>query len=334
MAAASCSTPHSSAASWPRPSSPSWAVGTGGSQVDPHGQATTYVFEYGPTSAYGSTTKRESAGSGTSSVNVQARTAALRPGTTYHVRIVATNPSGTADGPDRTFTVARTPPAVGAVSASSVSTSGATLRGAIDPRGEATTYVFQYGPTTHYGFSTKRESAGSGTASVTVQARTGSLKAGITYHVRLVATNASGSTDGPDRSFTVPKATTKPKPTPKPAPKPTPKPAPRQVPPRLTVSTGPRRRRHAPYAFTTHGHLRIPATMSAAQGCNGEIVVRFRRGRRTYATARTLLTPSCAYRVSVVLGRVPHGRYKVLVGFQGNASLVGRRARTRTVRVG
>ena len=71
--------------------------------VNPHGLATTYLFEYGKTTSYGSKTASKSAGSGTSSVAVSTTIASLSPGTTYHYRIVATSTAGTSKGADRSF---------------------------------------------------------------------------------------------------------------------------------------------------------------------------------------------------------------------------------------
>jgi hypothetical protein len=77
--------------------------------INPYGQATTYHFDYGPTQNYGSQapTPDTSAGSGTSDQAVSANLTALTPGTTYHYRITATNPSGTTYGPDQTLTTAK-----------------------------------------------------------------------------------------------------------------------------------------------------------------------------------------------------------------------------------
>jgi streptogramin lyase len=73
--------------------------------VNPSGEATTYQFEYGTTTAYGSKAPAspESVGSGTSSVEVSKPLEGLQPGTTYHFRVVATNELGTANGEDKTF---------------------------------------------------------------------------------------------------------------------------------------------------------------------------------------------------------------------------------------
>jgi hypothetical protein len=77
-----------------------------GALVNPGGIATSYRFEYGPTSAYGSSTPfpEGSVGEGLESHAVWASASNLAPGTTYHYRVVATSELGTAYGPDQTFT--------------------------------------------------------------------------------------------------------------------------------------------------------------------------------------------------------------------------------------
>jgi hypothetical protein len=75
--------------------------------VDGRGASTSYRFEYGPTTAYGSTTLAAAAGSGTGTVT--ARLDGLSPATTFHYRLVATSSGGTTKGADRTFTTASSP---------------------------------------------------------------------------------------------------------------------------------------------------------------------------------------------------------------------------------
>jgi hypothetical protein len=77
-----------------------------GALVNPGGIQTDYRFEYGPTSAYGSSTPfpEGSVGEGLESHAVWASANGLAPGSTYHYRVVATNEVGTAYGPDQTFT--------------------------------------------------------------------------------------------------------------------------------------------------------------------------------------------------------------------------------------
>jgi hypothetical protein len=66
--------------------------------------ATTYHFEYGLTSSYGSSTPETHAGAGTANVAAAATLTGLAQGTTYHFRIVATNRGGFTAGADVTFT--------------------------------------------------------------------------------------------------------------------------------------------------------------------------------------------------------------------------------------
>ena len=72
--------------------------------VNPYGTSTTYYFEYGTTSSYGSITGLRNAGSGWSDTSVDANILGLSPNTIYHYRLVATNNTGTTDGQDQTFT--------------------------------------------------------------------------------------------------------------------------------------------------------------------------------------------------------------------------------------
>ncbi len=80
-----------------------------GALVNPGGIQTTYRFEYGPTSAYGSSTPfpEGSVGEGVESRAVWASASGLAAGSTYHYRVVASNELGTVYGPDQTFTTLR-----------------------------------------------------------------------------------------------------------------------------------------------------------------------------------------------------------------------------------
>ncbi len=62
-------------------------------------------FDYGASPTYGSTAPCSALpGSGTNPVEVFANVTGLKANTTYHFRIVATNPGGTGSGADQTFT--------------------------------------------------------------------------------------------------------------------------------------------------------------------------------------------------------------------------------------
>ncbi len=89
------------------------------------------------------------------------------------------------------------------VSTGAVHAHGTTLDlgGLVDPRGAATSYYFQYGPTSSYGMLTATGSLQAGTAKVSVQEPAPGLATG--YHFRIVAMNAGGTAYGADHSYTV-----------------------------------------------------------------------------------------------------------------------------------
>lgn len=170
--------------------------------VNPEGQATSYYFEYGTTTSYGSQTTTADAGSGTANVPVSAPVASLAPRTRYHYRLVASNGSGTTLGSDVSFTTPKAPtPVVLTKRPINITQTSATLTGTVNPQGEATSYVFQYGTSTAYGSQTPVADAGSGTAAVSASAAIGTLTPNTTYHYRMAATNAAGTAYGHDVSF-------------------------------------------------------------------------------------------------------------------------------------
>ena len=79
--------------------------------VNPNDKATTYSFEYGTTTAYGTSSAAANLAKGNKVVAVSATLAGLQPGTTYHYRVVASNNDGTMHGSDVTFTTSADPTA-------------------------------------------------------------------------------------------------------------------------------------------------------------------------------------------------------------------------------
>ncbi len=79
--------------------------------IDPHGWDTTYLFEYGTSTAYGQSwpTVPVDMGALEGPQPVVVGVSNLQPGTTYHYRLVATNGGGTTYGPDMTFTTGEYP---------------------------------------------------------------------------------------------------------------------------------------------------------------------------------------------------------------------------------
>jgi hypothetical protein len=77
------------------------------SLVNPHGEATTCRFEYGTTTAYGSSVAcPTSPGAGRSGVEESVAVGGLVAGTGYHFRVVAENGLGKTPGADKPFTTA------------------------------------------------------------------------------------------------------------------------------------------------------------------------------------------------------------------------------------
>ncbi len=169
-------------------------------RVDPQGRPTTYYFEYGTTTAYGSRTSSSSAGSGSSSRNVSKNVSRLKQGTTYHYRLVATSDVGTTRGADQRFTT-QSSPSVGTGSATAIGPRSATLGGTVNPNGRSTSWFVEYGTSTRYGSRTSSRNVGSGTASAAVSVAVSNLVPGATYHFRLVASSSLGTTRGSDATF-------------------------------------------------------------------------------------------------------------------------------------
>jgi hypothetical protein len=71
--------------------------------VNPEGHATTYFFQYGATSLYGSQTPAGNAGAGSARVAVTGPVGGLVPNTVYHYRLVAQDGGTIVKGRDRTL---------------------------------------------------------------------------------------------------------------------------------------------------------------------------------------------------------------------------------------
>jgi sugar lactone lactonase YvrE len=173
-------------------------------EIDPEALATSYWFEYGTTTAYGTKVPitPESIGSGTSAVKVSQTVTGLSKNTTYHFRAVAESAAGTVEGEDKTFKLV--PPQAITEAATAVEATQATLNGKVDPEGSATVYWFEYGTTTAYGTKVPimPESVGSGSTAVAVKQIVNGLSKGTEYHFRVVAESEVDTTNGEDKTFT------------------------------------------------------------------------------------------------------------------------------------
>jgi hypothetical protein len=259
--------------------------------VNPNGASTTYYFQFGLTSGYGSNTAPRAGGAGVKASDVHGTAAGLVQGTVYHYRLVATNQFGTTVGADRAFkTDGRTPPGVLTGAAGRLSTTSATLIGAVYPQGLTTSWFFQWGTSTSYGQNTAAQSLpASSTAQVVASSLQGILAPGVIYHFRLVASHGGSAVSyGNDASFMT-----------YPSPRPT---------PRVTASTNPSRARSRPYAFTTTGQVTPPATIPGQYGCNGNVTIRFFRGLKQVGFTLAGIQPNCSFAARTVFQTIPGGR--------------------------
>lgn len=163
--------------------------------VNPDGLTTTYHFDYGTTTAYGSSTAPTSVPAGTADVPAIASLAKLSASSTYHFRLVAVNANGTTTGTDELFK----PLSTG--NASRVSQTSATLNGTLNPLGQGTQYHFEFGTTPSYGQQTPSQTVND-TGNLSVHAFVGDLHSSTVYHYRLVATSGGSTYYGADRSLT------------------------------------------------------------------------------------------------------------------------------------
>src|SRR4051794_29990105 len=93
-------------------------------------------------------------------------------------------------------------PAVHVTGAAQVTQTSATLTGTVNPHGLQTTYYYEYGTAAgHYTTRTGPASAGAGTKDVAAAAGITGLTPATTYHFRLVASNAKGTSRGNDHAF-------------------------------------------------------------------------------------------------------------------------------------
>lgn len=169
-------------------------------QINPEFAPTTYSFQYGLTTGYGSQTLLSpSIGEDGSVHAASTEISRLQPGTTYHFRVLATNINGTTPGPDQTFS---TPdfPAVPESYVSAVTQTSVMLNAGVRPNFSPTSYAFQFGRTRAYGTNIGGVVGSDGTVH-SLSAPVSGLSPETTYHFRLLATNAIGTTAGPDVKF-------------------------------------------------------------------------------------------------------------------------------------
>ncbi len=134
---------------------------------------------------------------GTAALPVSRTLTGLPSSSVRSVRLVASNANGTL--PAVGVTISH--PTTAGESFSNVSVIAATFSATVDPGGLATKYRVEYGTSTSYGTSTPEENIGSANQGVAVRVDLTGLQPGTQYHLRVVASNALGTIDGPDVTF-------------------------------------------------------------------------------------------------------------------------------------
>jgi hypothetical protein len=291
--------------------------------VNPNGAATQYVFEWGLTNTYGLSSTAKSAGSGTKSVSVQVTAGHLIPGTRYHYRVIASNRFGGTSGVDQSFrTAGHAPPGVATGPATQLGKSIATLTGSVNPNGEATSWVFQYGLTASYFANTFGGTLPASSAPSIVAQQLQGLKPGTVFHFRLIALHGGTVVSyGADQSFMT-------------------FPLPRPL-PRVRAATNPRHDSSKPYVFTTAATVLRPASIPASLGCAGDATIRYMLGHRQVGSTVVLLQPNCTFTGQVTFRNLPgkgsksrQVRLRVLIHFGGNGYLAPRDAAAESVLLG
>jgi hypothetical protein len=174
--------------------------------LNPNGSSTSFYFEYGLTTSYGTRTATNSIGSGASAVPASMVLTALQPGKTYHYRVVAASVAGVTHGNSMTFTTLVQTLLPNAITREAITLEdGVILSGEVHPNNADTLAHIEYGTTTGYGNTTKpRTISGMLSFPVSVEEWLDGLAWGATYHYRIVASNSVGVVHGENITFTTP----------------------------------------------------------------------------------------------------------------------------------
>ncbi len=172
--------------------------------INANNQSTNVTFEYGTTTAYGTTIiSIPNIVAGTTITPVSRTINGLTLNTSYHYRVVGQNGTGTTNGADMTFTTGAAAPIAITEVAGNVGTTSAILNGIINANNQNTNISFEYGTTTAYGNSiTTSPSTASGTNNQPISYNLTGLALNTTYHYRISGQNTSGVSNGADMSFT------------------------------------------------------------------------------------------------------------------------------------
>lgn len=169
-------------------------------------KATTIEFLYGTdntcATSVGSTPSSID-GSTTTNATASAVLSTLESNTIYYYKVKATNSLGTTEGDVLTFKTLPSKPSAYTLAASGITKNEVTLNGTANANGVSTNVSFEYGLTTDYGSTEACTPLNiTGTGNTSVLASLSGLIANTTYHYRLKAISADGTTFGEDLTFT------------------------------------------------------------------------------------------------------------------------------------
>lgn len=174
-------------------------------EVNPEGEEVEECeFEYGTTSAYGSSVPCSTTpGAVQSSVAVSAALSDLSPDATYYYRLVAQTAVATSHGENEELQTPPDAPTVVTEAPSGLAETRALLSASVNPNdASVTSCEFQYGTTTLSTVVPCAEVPAAGTAPVPVSASVLGLAPATTYSYRVMARNAGGASYGAVSTFT------------------------------------------------------------------------------------------------------------------------------------
>ena len=167
--------------------------------INPNGLSSTYHFEWGTTTAYGTNTTTNNAGSGSVTLPESVNITGLTAGTTYHYRLVGVNSDGTTNGNDMTVTPGAA--TITTTAATAITMTTATSGGNVTADGGSAVsarglcWSTTANPTITGSHTTDGSGLGVFTSNMT------GLTANTLYHIRAYATNPTGTWYGNDLTF-------------------------------------------------------------------------------------------------------------------------------------
>lgn len=167
--------------------------------INPGGRQTTAWFQWGPTTNYGNVTPATSVGSGGVALIFTNPITGYSVNTPNHCRVLASNSLGLVTGANVTFLIGA--PLAVTETPTLTSRSNAWFNGRVTANSLLTTTWFEWGTDTNYGNSVVVGEFGNGSTPTLVSTPLPPLETNVTYHYRLVASNALGIAYGANVHF-------------------------------------------------------------------------------------------------------------------------------------